>query len=135
MNFETVIIDDDEVILVIFKKMMLASQFHDAPRLFSKSKEGIDYLLQQQDSTLPCVIFLDINMPLMSGWDILDAIEDMSQQRSIYVILVTASSNMADKQNALKYQSIISFFVKPLLKKDFEELKDHPKLAHLFKAS
>lgn len=132
MNFETIIIDDDEVILILFKKMMTATDFHDSPLLFSNGGKGVNHLRSKLDQKKSSVLFLDINMPEISGWEILDEIEIMSKTINIHVILISSSSNQTDKVKAAKYKSIIKFLEKPLLKKDFEELKNHPKLVYLF---
>lgn len=132
MNFETIIIDDDEVILILFKKMMKATEFHESPLLISNGDEGVNHLRNKLDQKTPSVIFLDINMPKISGWEILDEIEIMSRSINIHVILISSSSNQSDKVKASKYKSIIKFLEKPLLKKDFEELKIHPKIDYLF---
>lgn len=132
MDFETIIIDDDEVILILFQKMMLATQFHHSPLLFSNGNLGVDYLRSKLDHKKPCVLFLDINMPQISGWDILDEIESMNQSNRIHVILISSSSNQSDKVKAAQYHSITTFIEKPLLKKDFEALKSHPEIAYLF---
>ena len=133
MNFDTVIIDDDEVTLILIKKVMEASNFHDSPIFFSNASQGVDHLRNKLAKNKPSVIFLDINMPRISGWEILDELEQLHQKNRIHVILVSSSINKADKIKASTYQSTITYMEKPIVKKDFEDLKNHQELAYLFR--
>jgi CheY-like chemotaxis protein len=80
------------------------------------AKDGIQALsyLQSlnQHSPKPCLIILDINMPILTGRDVLKKIKEMPDLSTIPVVLFTTSSSPLDKEFAKKYNA--GFVTKPL---------------------
>ena len=66
------IIDDDPITVFGIKKMLNLINVCDDIRTFGNGKEAIDHIneLLMQDKPIPEVIFLDINMPIMDGWQL-----------------------------------------------------------------
>ena len=64
----------------------------------------------------PGIIFLDINMPGMNGWEFMDAYHQLSesQKAPIVVIMLTTSLNADDRERALQDKDIATFYHKPL---------------------
>ncbi|HEY8897763.1 MAG TPA: response regulator [Niastella sp.] len=80
-------------------------------------KEAFDLLNNMQE--LPQVIFLDINMPGMSGWEFLQQIKKFERLKNIPVLIYSTSSHDKDIE-AAQTSGAIGYCVKPL---DFEGLK------------
>jgi len=78
-------------------------------------QEGLDKLKEIEP---PGVIFLDINMPIMNGWDCLKAIKSNNDFKNIPVIMYSTSSHMEDISKAFDL-GILCFFSKPF---DFKNL-------------
>lgn len=80
------------------------------------AKDGVQALSYLQslgdDSPTPCLIILDINMPLMNGKEVLRRIRTMSKFDSVPIVLFTTSSSPQDKEFAKKYE--VGFVTKPL---------------------
>ncbi|MBZ9631279.1 response regulator [Salegentibacter sp. LM13S] len=75
--------------------------------------------LKENSDTCRFIIFLDINMPEMSGWEFLENMKKNSD--SIYEVhVVTISINPEDKLRARKHNSISSFTEKPFTSKKFK---------------
>ena len=75
--------------------------------------QALSYLKSIDDYTpAPCLIILDINMPMLSGRDVLKKIKEMPPLASVPVILFTTSSSTLDKEFARKYNA--GFVTKPL---------------------
>lgn len=75
--------------------------------------QALSYLKSIDDYSLaPCLIILDINMPMLSGRDVLKKIKEMPPLASVPVILFTTSSSTLDKEFARKYNA--GFVTKPL---------------------
>lgn len=75
---------------------------------------ALEYLLSELPDPGEIIIFLDINMPVMDGWEFLDQLQSNEQLQAYRVIMVTSSTNDSDRQKAKSYAQISDFFIKPL---------------------
>jgi len=86
------------------------------------AKDGVQalaYLQSLNDFTLtPCLIILDVNMPILSGRDVLRKIKEIPSISSVPVVLFSTSSSALDKEFAKKYNA--GFVTKPL---DISQMK------------
>ena len=93
--------------------------------------------LKNENQTQPDIIFLDINMPKMNGWEFMEAYKELraDQKAKVVVMMLTTSENPEDKRRAALYPEIISFNSKPLteemlaatLEKHFSDTKHESK--------
>jgi len=113
--------DDNFYHKMIIKEVNLAKQIEVAESGF----EALDYL--RKSVHIPKLIFLDINMPAMNGWEFLDEYRKLSddEKAQIIIIMLTTSLNPIDRKRAEKIQEINGFETKPLtieiLKNIFEK--------------
>jgi CheY-like chemotaxis protein len=84
------------------------------PKPFVNGKVALEYLLSELPDPGEIIIFLDINMPVMDGWEFLDQLQSNEQLQAYRVIMVTSSTNDSDRQKAKSYAQISDFFIKPL---------------------
>ena len=93
---------------------------------FQSAAEGLKYLESNKlnKDTLPDLIFLDINMPVMDGWGFLDAFESIKHTllKTPVIVMLTSSSNPNDETKALSYTSVSGYQSKPLLKDVLAEI-------------
>lgn len=77
-------------------------------------------LLQKEDK-LPSVIFLDLNMPIMNGWECLKKIKAEERYAGIPIIMISTSSHKNDMETA-ENLGAICYFVKPTNFKDLKQI-------------
>ena len=89
-------------------------------------EEAIDYLRTHLDN-LPSLIFLDINMPRMNGWEFLDEYDSFpsSVKSKIIIIMLSTSANPKDISRSQEYLTVSNFETKPLTKESLENILDH----------
>jgi CheY-like chemotaxis protein len=97
---------------------------------FQSGIEALEYLKTRVngDYPQPDLIFLDINMPAMNGWEFLEEYNqlDKNQQGKVVVVMLTTSINPDDKEKASSIVEISGFMNKPLTVEMLnEEIKKH----------
>lgn len=111
------LVDDDNIVNFINTKMLqhsgIASEIHTA----LNGEQALDLLNNYYTGTssLPDVILLDLNMPVMDGFSFLDAFKRITLPRkeNVSIIIVSSSSNPKDKDKA-KEMGVTHFLTKPL---------------------
>ena len=112
------LIDDDEVYQFIFRRQVEISNLASQVVVFSNGQKGFDYLLKslKTSAAFPKYIFLDINMPIMDGWQFLEefsALESTITQ-NVQIYLVTSSIDERDIEKANKFINVKEYLVKPI---------------------
>ena len=125
MTFRTLIVDDDSIIIFIHKKLVGRCGFPVAPETYLNGREALDNLIASADESTHSLILLDINKPVMSGWEFLDAIQDQPFAKHMKVAMVTSSVDASDKLKAKTYSQVIGFLEKPITVDMLNDLKTH----------
>jgi CheY-like chemotaxis protein len=124
------LIDDDIPTNFIHRKVIEKSKIEAHVQVAASAKEGLDFLTYagkyagSENVPRPGIIFLDINMPGMNGWDFMDVYRelDQAQKNRIAVIMLTTSLNLDDRERALQDEDIVTFIHKPLRPETVVEL-------------
>jgi CheY-like chemotaxis protein len=111
------VVDDDEIYVYGIKKLINLKQL--CPNLieFRNGKDAIEFLMNPKNNDqLPDVIFLDISMPIMDGWDFMESYAKIKPQLSkkITVYMVSSSINDEDIKRAKAIADITDYVVKPV---------------------
>ncbi len=126
MKYNTVCIIDDDPIFVYGTKVLLNynSSFCSNIIVFENGEEAMDDLkfMLKTNKELPEVIFLDLNMPIMNGWEFLDELKKMDLKKRIGVYIVSSSIDKVDEEKSKKYDMVIDFISKPLTTNKLQQL-------------
>jgi len=112
------IIDDDEVYNFVFNKMIEQLALADAIETCQSGYQGLNYIKEfiGQEDELPDLIFLDINMPVMNGWEFLEEYQELRPRIQKYISLFLLSSSLLpdDLKKSKRYPLVDGFITKPL---------------------
>ncbi|MGB2758696.1 MULTISPECIES: response regulator [Maribacter] len=111
------IIEDDEITNFITKTNLEKFGYKNIAVALN-GQEGLDYL---KNNSCPDLILLDINMPILDGWDFLEATTRLNLGLEIPVVVITSSIRFEDRSNAELYSNVIDYMEKPI---NFEELNN-----------
>lgn len=97
---------------LIVKKNLLGSEV----RCYANGQWAFDELLLtlRDGGPLPDLILLDLDMPLMDGWEFLAALANLASAQAIRIFVQTSSIQPDDQAKALNYKQVLGFFSKPL---------------------
>jgi CheY-like chemotaxis protein len=110
------IIDDDPIFIFGAKRMMELSDFCNSFMIFKNGQEAINNLksIMLAGEEIPEVILLDINMPIMDGWEFLDEFTQIESHKLITIYIVSSSIDPVDLQRAKRYENVSNFIIKPI---------------------
>lgn len=125
-NKVTCIIDDDEIYLFSVKKFIELNKFCDHVIQFRNGQEALDFFLQCRNNQqeLPDVILLDINMPVMNGWEFIEQFKTIKQQlnKNIALYVVSSSVDRSDVEKARSLPAVHDYLVKPMTASQLQQI-------------
>ncbi len=114
------LVEDDPIAIIVCDRIIKLNNFTDNLITKENGKEALKYIqsLLQENKPLPEVILLDINMPIMNGWDFLNEYETLLNKIEspplIFILSSTADPN--DFSKATLYSFVKDFIPKPFNK-------------------
>jgi CheY-like chemotaxis protein len=114
------IIEDDVVSTFLIQKIIDQSNIVEQSLTFANGLEAFNSLIEQEN--IPAVIFLDINMPVMDGWEFLEAFEGVSFSKNIPVFILSSSIDTGDIEKSKTYNQVKGFLTKPLTPEKFSKV-------------
>lgn len=127
------IIDDDEIFIYGFKKFLEIRGIFAELQEFSNGLQAMNYLQNPNNADrLPDLIFVDINMPVMDGWDFMKIFEEIQSQlgKKIAVYAISSSVDHNDIDRAKDNPIIADYILKPISESYVEDIINsyHPNL-------
>jgi CheY-like chemotaxis protein len=122
------LIDDDLPTNFLHKIIIRETGLVEKVVAVNSGIEALEYLTKQEDGHYPRpdLIFLDINMPAMNGWEFLDEYVrlDSNIKGKILIVMLTTSINPDDEEKAKSIGLINGFLNKPLSSEMLEKIID-----------
>ncbi|WP_207534191.1 response regulator [Desertivirga arenae] len=126
------LVDDDLATNFLHRKVVQNTGIKAHIETANSGQAALDFLCQLNkyqntgETPRPGIIFLDINMPGMNGWEFLDEYDKLNeaQKAKVIVVMLTTSLNPDDHKRALDNKNVTTFLNKPLRKEALMELAD-----------
>jgi len=118
------LIDDSEVDLFVHKKFLEIRQFANQIIVFNSAKKALEELSTTFSNNSKSIVFLDLNMPLVNGFEFLEQVRETSLELfdRMNVVILTSSFSIDDRERAFSFKNVISFIPKPLTVQGLDDL-------------
>ena len=120
------IIDDDDVYQYTITKAIQKNSIVKKILVFSDGKEGIDFLIDNIANVedIPDIIFLDINMPIMDGWQFLEQYVKLKPRvgKKVTIYMISSSVDPVDVERAKAISEISDYLIKPIKSEQVKEI-------------
>lgn len=123
------LIDDDKIYQFTAKKILEDTGLAKNILSFYNGKEAVDYFRENHgigEDHLPDIIFLDINMPIMNGWQFLEEFRKITVgiPKSMIIYVVSSSVDNCDIEKSKEYASVTDYITKPISKVKYLQLME-----------
>ncbi|OAB75997.1 response regulator [Cochleicola gelatinilyticus] len=121
------IIDDDKIFIYTLKHLLGKMDFCEDFILYHNGLEAVKGLtarMENQDQ-VPDIILLDLNMPIMDGWEFLKEVSSNSELKKIKTFIVTSSIDPEDFKRTKDHSNVEGYITKPLNSKKLKEVFNH----------
>lgn len=114
-NEVTCIIDDDMIYVYSMKRLFALHDVNDV-LTFQNGEEAIRHFEAADAARIPDVVLLDINMPVMNGWEFLEQFKKIKPmiQKEVTIYVISSSVDDDDMKRAQTYDEVSGYFVKPV---------------------
>lgn len=134
-NRAILLVDDDPICNFICKKLIEQLGYQNHIEIAKDGRSALNYLelaITEKSKPLPCLILLDINMPVMNGWKFLEALEKLPKNlfHDIQIVMLTSSVSPLDVKKAENNALLAGFNTKPVNVKSMASILEKHLLKH-----
>lgn len=131
MTIPIVVVDDDEVDRYLVKRVVKSLGIDAKLVEFEDGVPFVDVIRDNKrraeaigEPPPPVLVLLDINMPRMGGFEVLEAMKEVlsDEEQVAFVTMYSSSNHAQDRADAEKYPFVMDYIVKPVTKEKLEEL-------------
>ncbi len=126
------LVDDDPTTNFLNEELIKDNQVANFVHVAWNGKEALDYLDRRgkfsfkikKDSPRPNIIFLDINMPIMDGFEFLEKYKELpkSKRAEVVIVFLTTSDSILDKDKVVSEKIVFKYIEKPLRKQNLNQV-------------
>jgi CheY-like chemotaxis protein len=126
------LIDDDPIFVYLTRRIITSINSPCQINEFTDGELAIGYLSQIRDKAelLPDVIFLDLSMPVMDGWEFLKEYSELKPKlkKDIQLFIVSSSISPQEVERSKSYRTVTDFLIKPVEKGKIVEIMGNVKV-------
>lgn len=115
-KIDLLVIDDDDINIFIIKKIVEKTGYNINMVAKTNGQLAIDYLnsLSENNESFPQLVLIDINMPVLNGWEFLEAYDKLGVAQRVDMYMLSSSVYENDIEKAKTYKTVKGFISKPL---------------------
>ena len=132
MRPEVLLIDDDSIFMMFFKRMIIKSGISQDPIIFRNGLDAYEYIKDRCEENKKFILFLDINMPMMNGWQFLEKVSANCSVENLTTFMVSSSTDESDIAKAKNYTWVKDFLIKPVMQDTLEKIRTSTDIAALY---
>ena len=121
-----ILIDDDPMNNLICKLTIEMTLGQSDIKAFVNPENGLEYFQNEFSNLkeLSALLLLDINMPIMSGWEFLEMFDNLSYEIKdrVKICILSSSIDERDKERSYANKNVLDFLIKPLTDKDIQRI-------------
>lgn len=128
-NYNICVIDDDDIYQFTIVKILKSINLDKKISLFSDGEEALEFLIDNlyNNEELPDIIFLDINMPIMDGFQFMEEYVKIKPKlnKKITIYMVSSSVDPVDIERAKNISEISDYIIKPIKAGQLQEIMNN----------
>jgi CheY-like chemotaxis protein len=124
MKYQLLLIEDDPIFTFLLEKGIQHAELKGDVISFSNGKPAIEYLIKEYSEADNYIIFLDLNMPVMNGWEFMDQLETIIKADNCMVFILTSSAYRNDIERLKKKPLVVDFVTKPITEYHLNGIKE-----------
>jgi len=132
MDLSIFIVDDDAMLGKIQKTLVKSVWQFDEPLVYYDGFSALAHIEREAIAGKKVLVLLDIHMPHMDGWGVLDSICTKPYYKDVWVIVNTSSEEVTDEAKSKSYEQVIAFNKKPLTRETLCKLMAQEPLVIFF---
>ncbi|MCC8409308.1 response regulator [Mucilaginibacter sp. UR6-1] len=125
MDLSLIVIDESDLDCFIAQKIIQHTYKNSVVKLYHNPQTAFDAIRAKSVGiSLPAIIFLDLQMPIMNGFAFLDAFEKLADEitRQYKIFILSSTRNNSDISKGLSYKTVSGIIEKPLTKEKLQDI-------------
>lgn len=124
MELKIALVDDEDSFNFYHQILLEEAGFSCPIHSFLNGFELLDFIVSQQVERSLILVFLDINMPKMNAWGVLERLAEMELKLIIHIIMVSSSIDLVDKNRSLTNVFVHEYVEKPVSESFINQLTE-----------
>lgn len=132
-GLKILLVDDDKIMLFLHDTFLKRSGIACDTVLCGNGQEALDFLDNWEAPETTFLILLDINMPVMNGWEFLNTVRTRPYLARLLIVMVSSANEEVEKERAFAFDQVIDYQQKPLNIESCRRIIGLDRLRGLFK--
>lgn len=124
MNYQLLLIEDDPIFTFLLEKGLKSVELEGDIFNFLNGLTAINYLKKEFSKENNYIIFLDLNMPIMNGWEFMDLFEKLGNTDNCLLFVLTSSAYQQDLEKLKNMPLVNDFITKPITEYNLKGIKE-----------